>query len=59
MPAPLASGCDLSVYSNALGAIHTILKRLAEASALPGKLDMWVRSANTANPELWCARTHT
>ena len=47
-----AIGCDLSVYSNALAAIHTTLKRLAEAGELRtapagpgGKVSyLWVRS---------------
>jgi hypothetical protein len=51
-----AIGCDLSVYSNALAAIHTTLKRLAEAGELrtgaaapPAKVGyLWVRSPNAA-----------
>ena len=55
---------ELSVYSNALAAIHTTLKRLAEtgelrtaAAAAPGKLGyVWVRSPNTATLTLDNAR---
>lgn len=51
-----AIGCDLSVYSNALAAIHTTLKRLADAGELritpatPGTKAsyVWVRSPNAA-----------
>ena len=60
----IAIGCDLSVYSNALAAIHTTLKRLAEAGELrtaaevpPGKVGyLWVRSPNTATLTLDNAR---
>lgn len=60
----IAIGCDLSVYSNALAAIHTTLKRLAEAGELrtaaataPGKLGyVWVRSPNAATLTLDNAR---
>ena len=60
----VAIGCDLSVYSNALAAIHTTLKRLAEAGELrttpavrAGKLGYaWVRSPNTATLTLENAR---
>lgn len=52
----VAIGCDLSAYSNALAAIHTTLKRLAEAGELRttagealGKVGyLWVRAPNTA-----------
>jgi hypothetical protein len=60
----VAIGYDLSVYSNALAAIHTTLKRLAEAGELravaavqPGKLGyQWVRSPNVATLSLDNAR---
>ncbi len=59
-----AIGCDLSVYSNALAAIHTTLKRLAEAGELRtsaaapgGKVSyLWVRSPNAATLTLDNAR---
>src|SRR5436190_7172113 len=59
----VAIGCDLSVYSNALAAIHTTLKRLAAAgelrtaAAASGKLGyLWVRSPNAATLTLDNAR---
>ncbi len=59
----VAIGCDLSVYSNALAAIHTTLKRLAEAGELrtaavpPAKVGyLWARSPNTETLTLENAR---
>jgi len=59
-----AIGCDLGVYSNALAAIHTTLKRLAEAGELrtaaavpPAKVGyLWVRAPNAATLVLDNAR---
>lgn len=59
----VAIGCDLSVYSNALAAIHTTLKRLAEAGELrtaavpPAKVGyLWAPSPNTETLTLENAR---